>query len=1266
MSYVSTHNHTHYSNLRLPDAIIKPTDLIDRAYELGLSGVAITDHEVLSAHVEAIKHFNKNYKDKDFKLILGNEPYLVEKRDMGIKYPHFLILAKNKLGHKALRELSSIAWKNSYFDRGMERVPITKEELHNVCSKYPNTLIATTACIGGELPQYILKLHKAEAVGEEDEVLFWKQKIASFIGYLISCFGEDNLYLEIAPNTAEEQRIVNRRMKSISKYFNIPLIFATDSHYLKKEDRAVHKAFLNSKDGEREVDDFYSTAYMMTEEEVWEYLSLDFSEEEFKELVQNTKSILDKVESYDLYAPQEIPKISLDKISIRKEIHLSEYSKYLFIMKMLMSDELQDNYWITSCLNKLYEKNLFNEVYLERLNLEAEELWAISEQIGTCMTAYYNTMAKIIDLVWKEGNSLVGVARGSVTGFLSAYLLEITQLDPIQWSLPHWRHISKERPEIPDIDFDSQGLRRAQILQAIKKFFGENNVLNIATFGTEGSKSAILTACRGLGIDSDIGLYLTGMIPQERGFVWPLKDCLYGNPEKDRKPIYSLKQEIDNHEHLEETILKIEGLVNKRSIHAAGIYIFNNGYIENNALMKAPNGQFITQWDMQNSDYMGCLKYDALTIEALDKIRTALDLLIEDNLIEWQGSLKETYNKYLHPDVLDYSEEIWKASSTGEVINLFQFDTITGGQAIHKVKPNSLVEAASANSLMRLMPLEDGTVPVDKFVAFKNDIGLWYKEMEKAGLSKEEQALLEPHYLPVFGVPNTQEDLMEILINPSLVGFTLTEANYARKLIGKKLMSEIPKLKSMIYSRSPLGKHFIDYLYNTAIEPQLGYSFSRNHTTPYTTIALQELNIYSKFPSIYWNTACLSVNAGAGEDASSDYAKIAIALGQIKSRGVKVSLPDINLSKFNFSPDLENNRVLCGLKSLTGVGDDVVNLIIKNRPYKNVEDFVLKVKPTKSAMFSLIKGGCFDSIEKEKTRVEIMKDFIVSITPKKKRISLQTVPSIIESGKFKDVSEISSELSLFEFNRYLKTLKKNGYYLLDDRAREYYSSRYDEKHLSISSNVEAIECRIWDRLYERDIEKLRAWLSTNREKIIDALANVEFMEEWNKYASGNIASWEMDSVSFYDSYHELDKIDNKYYGVSSFDSLPEDPEVDKTIFKYNKKIVYFKTYSIVGTILGKDKTKSTLSILTPSGVVYVKFRPEQFAHYDKQLSEKNSDGVKKILEKSWFSKGRKLLLTGYRRGSEFVLKTYAHTKVENLYLIEDISSDGKLKLRRER
>ena len=256
MKRFEVHSHTDFSNLRLLDSINKVEQLLDRAIDLDLAGIAVTDHECLSGHVRVNKYHQTLLKDHpEFKVALGNEIYLVPNRDLGQKYYHFILIAKNLQGHRALRELSSRAWLNSYWDRGMERVTTTYEDLEEIVNKYPGTLIATTACLGGELSSAVMALNMAEACFDSDGANREHQHIVDFLLWCQKLFGAD-FYIECAPGKSKDQISVNKRLSKISNAFNIPMVIGTDAHYLKKEDRYVHKAYLNSKGGEREVDDF--------------------------------------------------------------------------------------------------------------------------------------------------------------------------------------------------------------------------------------------------------------------------------------------------------------------------------------------------------------------------------------------------------------------------------------------------------------------------------------------------------------------------------------------------------------------------------------------------------------------------------------------------------------------------------------------------------------------------------------------------------------------------------------------------------------------------------------------------------------------------------------------------------------------------------------------------------------------------------------------------------------------------------------------------
>ena len=266
----SLHNHTHYSNTRLRDCIIKETDLIDSAISLGHSAVAITDHDCLSGHLKALKYYRKVKKDHpDFKLILGNEIYLCrdglnpDNFTTGDKYWHFILLAKDEEGHKQLRELSTRAWLRSYVARGMRRVPTYYSDLIDVIDNNKGHLIASTACLGSWLDGQCLELAKS-----------WNEELAARVRnwcrQMVQLFGEGNFYIELQPpmNKTSEQYRVNQILLQFAFELGIPWIVTTDSHYISAEDKEIHKAYLNSQNGEREVDSFYATTYMMDTEEL--------------------------------------------------------------------------------------------------------------------------------------------------------------------------------------------------------------------------------------------------------------------------------------------------------------------------------------------------------------------------------------------------------------------------------------------------------------------------------------------------------------------------------------------------------------------------------------------------------------------------------------------------------------------------------------------------------------------------------------------------------------------------------------------------------------------------------------------------------------------------------------------------------------------------------------------------------------------------------------------------------------------------------------
>lgn len=1274
MSYFNNHAHTEYSNLRLLDCINHPEELIDKAIELGLTGIAITDHESLSSHMRVNKYAKKiRESNPDFTIALGNEIYLTDSRELGQKYYHFILIAKNEHGYRGLKELSSIAWTNGYYDRRMERVPLLKSELRDVMQRFKGDIIGTTACIGGELGQSILNLDSCEKAHDDVNAQRYHGQIVEFLEYCIDVFGKDDFYIETAPATNDEQVIANKRMAIIAQAFDVKLSIGTDAHYLTKNDRYIHKSYLNSKGGEREVDSFYEFTYLMTEQETTELLSASYNLDTIQQIYQNSNELKDKIEFYSLEKHQSIPEVAVTYYAPNDWSRIPSFVKnYKILSSLVESDNEQERYWIQECAISLKAKNLIDKIeYWERLEEEARVKRVIGEKLQTCMFAYPNTLKHYVDLFWNCG-STVGAGRGSACAALNHYLLGITQLDPIEWDLPFWRYINDERVELGDIDLDLAPSKIQKIFTEIRKERGELGLVQVCTFGTEGTKSAILTACRGYrseeypdGIDVDEAQYLSSLIPQERGFLWPIEDVVNGNQEKGRKPVKAFVSAVSQYEGLLDIIIRIQGMVNKRSSHASGVILFDENIYDSAAVMRTPKGALITQWDLHDQEAAGSVKYDFLLTSVQDIIIQTIELLQADNVIENDLTLREVYNKYLHPAVLPQDDgKMWDALANGDVIGCFQFDSAVGAQAAKKIRPHNPLEMADANGLMRLMTSEPGAeTPMEKYVRYKNNISLWYQEMDNNGLTQQEQKILEPYFLSSYGVPPSQEQLMKMLRDPAICNFSLAEANAARKIVGKKQMNKIPELHQKVLDTAAsdaLGK----YVWKYGIGPQMGYSFSVIHALAYSFVGMQTLYLATHFNPVYWNTAYLIVNSGAideDEGEQSDYTKLAKAIGEIRNKGIKVSLVDINHSELGFKPDAENNQILFGLKGLTNVNNDLIKEIIANRPYVSMIDFYYRVNPNKQAMMSLIKGGAFDQFG---DRRETMVQYIWLTCDKKKRLTLQNMPGLMRYNLLPNDNKYLVPRKVYEFNRYLKDqCKVLGGYTLDTRSLDFVNSLgleylYNEDFF--------METKAWDNVYQDYMDIFREWIKENKDEILDNLNIAIFMQDWEKYAKGSISAWEMEVLCFYYHDHELSSANNQKYGLVDFFSLPTEPIVEKTFKRGASTIPIYKLHKICGTCIAKNKTKSVVYLLTTSGVVSVKFRQEYFALFDKQTFKRNADGTKTVLEKSWFNRGNMIMVQGIRRGDEFVTKKYTSSNAHQLYHIDKVLDDGSLVLRSER
>lgn len=850
--------------------------------------------------------------------------------------------------------------------------------------------------------------------------------------------------------------------------------------------------------------------------------------------------------------------------------------------------------------------------------------------------------------------------------------------------------------------------KRPLVFKKLREKRGELNVAQVATFGTTSARAAVATACRGYrskeypkGIDSDISLYLSGLIPSERGITWSLTECFEGNEEKGRKPIREFCSQFENYPGLKEIALGIENLIVRRGVHASGVIFYNNSPFETSALMKSPGGDITTQFDLHMEEKLGGTKFDFLVTEICDKITVALNLLRQNGYFSECSSLREIYNKYLHPQALDLKNlRIWEALENGEVQDVFQFNTAIGLQTVQAIKPRNPIEMCAANGLMRLVAPEGQERPFDRYIRFKNNPKLWYDEMDREGLTKEEQKILEPYYARDYGVPFDQESLMRMVMDENISHFTLAESNNTRKVLAKKKVKEIPVVKEKFISQCP-SKRLGEYCWRTMMLPQMSYSFSNVHAMLYSFIGIQTLVIATQWPVIYWNTACLIVNSQSIEEEETtedfleenpseadcqeeleemddneeeptkkkekkkvktvNYGKVATAIGKMKSAGIEVSLPDINQSAYTFIPDEKKNLIRYGLRGITKVGDDIVKQIIENRPYTSIPDFLSKVKINKPQMVNLIKCGAFDSFGQ---REQVMHEYINLISDAKKRITLQNMKMLIDFGLIP--SEYDFVRRVFNFNKYLKTSKVDDLFLLDNIAMVFFDKNFSIDKLVEDARAESgfgIKQITWKKIYDEVMDRIRPYVKENNQKLLSSVNSRLTEDVWNKYCLGNISKWEMDSVSCYFHEHELAHVDNTYYGFSNFFDLAEEPEIERVFEIKGKRVPIFKIHRIYGTVLDRDKMKKLVTLLTPDGVVTVKIFGEVFNIYDRQISEKGVDGKKHVKEKSTFARGNKIVVCGIRDGDSFRAKKYKATPYHLCELIEEVYPDGKIKMR---
>lgn len=548
-------------------------------------------------------------KDKypNLKLIRGNEIYLVRnglnannyKKETD-RYFHCILIARDAIGHRQIREISSRAWMRSYVARRMRRVPTYYQDLIDIIGENPGHVIGCTACLGGCLPTQLLRNRDAGAPSMD--------LIKRWIIQMQGIFGKEDFYFEMQPSFNKDQIYVNKKLVELGEEMGIKYIITNDAHYLKKADRPIHKAFLNSQQGDREVDDFYATTYLMSDEEIYHYMKESLGEEVIQTAYRNIEEIKDKCDDYTLLKPLKIPRLKWKDVSV--DVAIKDFYTYQipYLETFLNSEYEEDRLLALTIIKRLYgDTTLMNKETYNEINACLEDTWISSEVNESRWSAYFLNLQNIIDACWDAG-TLVGCGRGSGVGFILLYLLGITQINPLREKsqTKRWRFLNPERVSVLDVDIDIEGGRRAEVLKSFRQIYGEDRVANVLTLKTEKAKSAVQTACRGLGIDNDIAAYLSAFIQSDRGQQRSLHQTFYGDPDNGMAASSQFRFEMEeNYPEVWKVAQGIEGLINGCGIHAGGVIFVDEPFTESTALMRAPKGEIITQFDLHDAEATG-------------------------------------------------------------------------------------------------------------------------------------------------------------------------------------------------------------------------------------------------------------------------------------------------------------------------------------------------------------------------------------------------------------------------------------------------------------------------------------------------------------------------------------------------------------------------------------------------------------------------------------------------------------------------------------
>jgi len=927
--FIHLHVHSDYS---LADAAVSVKSLVNRAQELNMSHLALTDHGNLFGAMEFIASCNEtgNFakaekkegeesnqeQKKPVKAIIGCEVYVspgsrFDKKgtEHENKYFHLVLLAASRKGYFNLVKLCSLAYTEGFYYR-----PRIDEE---ILSMFHEGLIALSACASGEIPRLIQAGKISEA---EKKALYYRD----VFGY--DADGNPNFYLEIMdhgiPSGALQgadlsQKEINEIVVKISRNTGIPLVATNDVHYLNRDDYVAHDILLCIGTGkvrteERRKKYYGDQFYFKSGDEMLELFS------EYPEAIENTVRIARRCDT-------DVP----DR---RKEV-----SQYLPDFKLPQGFDNIDNYLkhITmQGLEKRYAMNADgnNGAKWEDIKKRAEYELEIIISMG--FTGYFLIVSDFVNYAREHGIP-VGPGRGSGAGSIVAYSLRITDIDPLKYSLLFERFLNPERISMPDFDIDFANEGREDVINYVTEKYGKERVGQIITFGTLGAKAVIKDVARSLGISIPESNMITKLIPKDPKIN--LQKAIDGEPK-----LRELENDL-RYRELFELSRKLEGLNRHSSLHAAGVVIGKFPlidlvplYQERDDSKTGRNGAVATQYSMNYLEPCGLVKMDFLGLKTLDVIKHT------NELIRHRGGKFADYDVKNAPED---DETTFKMLGEGNSFEVFQFESDGMQNILKQTKPGSIEDLIALNSMFRPGPMQN----IPRFVDSKNGRQpITYPDSSLEGILKD-----------TYGVIVYQEQVMQV--TRIIAGFTLGHADELRRAMSKKDMKKMVKEKvKFIEGAKERGypEEKAASIFELLI-PFAGYGFNKSHAAAYSVIAYQTAYLKANFPAEF-----MAANL-TNEIRSADKNKLSQCIDEARKMGIPVEPPDINHSDKIFT--VVDGKIIFGFLGIKGVGETPADEIVRGRmdgPYKNVTDFLDRVDIKvigKKSMELLAQTGAFDS-----------------------------------------------------------------------------------------------------------------------------------------------------------------------------------------------------------------------------------------------------------------------------------------------------------------